>query len=95
MGIGVIRRHIFLCCEQTKPKCCTHEEGHASWTYLKERLSELHLVKEGGVYRTTANCLIAHPVQVATIVALGVAQGKAEDNIEDIEEQAFDMIEKY
>ena len=57
MGVGLIRRHIFLCCEQTKPKCCTHEEGHASWTYLKERLSELHLVKEGGVYRTKANCL--------------------------------------
>lgn len=57
MGVGMIRRHIFLCCEQTKPKCCTHEEGHASWTYLKERLSELHLVKEGGVYRTKANCL--------------------------------------
>jgi (2Fe-2S) ferredoxin len=57
MGVGMIRRHIFLCCDQTKPKCCTHEEGDASWTYLKERLSELHLVKEGGVYRTKANCL--------------------------------------
>jgi (2Fe-2S) ferredoxin len=57
MGVGMIKRHIFLCCDQTKPKCCTHEEGHASWQYLKERLSELHLTKEGGVYRTKANCL--------------------------------------
>jgi (2Fe-2S) ferredoxin len=57
MGVGMIKRHIFLCCDQTKPKCCTHEEGHASWLYLKERLSELHLTKEGGVYRTKANCL--------------------------------------
>ena len=56
-GLPSVRRHIFLCADQTKPKCCTHEEGHASWTYLKERLSELHLVKEGGVYRTKANCL--------------------------------------
>jgi len=57
MGVGMIKRHIFLCCDQTKPKCCTHEEGHASWQYLKERLSELHLTKEGGIYRTKANCL--------------------------------------
>lgn len=57
MGIGVVRRHIFLCCEQTKPKCCTHEEGHESWQYLKERLSELHLTGRGGIYRTKANCL--------------------------------------
>ena len=57
MGVGMITRHIFLCCDQTKPKCCTHEEGLASWLYLKERLSELHLTKEGGVYRTKANCL--------------------------------------
>ena len=57
LHLGGLRRHIFLCCDQTKPKCCTHEEGLASWLYLKERLSELHLTKEGGVYRTKANCL--------------------------------------
>lgn len=57
MGIGVIRRHIFLCCEQTKPKCCSHEEGAASWSYLKRRLGELQLTGAGGIYRTKANCL--------------------------------------
>lgn len=52
-----IRRHIFLCCDQTKPKCCAYEAGLASWEYLKNRLAELNLVNEGGIARTKANCL--------------------------------------
>ena len=50
-----IRRHIFLCCDQTKPKCCSKEAGLESWDYLKRRLAELGLLDR--VYRTKANCL--------------------------------------
>ncbi len=57
LGIGHIRRHIFLCCDQTKPKCCDREESLESWGYLKRRLAELGLLRAGGVYRTKANCL--------------------------------------
>ena len=57
LGVEKIRRHIFLCCDQTKPKCSRKEESLASWEYLKRRLAELELVGEGGVYRTKANCL--------------------------------------
>ena len=57
LGVEKIRRHIFLCCDQTKPKCSRKEESLASWEYLKRRLEELGLVGEGGVYRTKANCL--------------------------------------
>lgn len=56
-GIGKIRHHIFLCCDQTKPNCSTREASNQSWEYLKKRLSELKLVNEGGIYRTKANCL--------------------------------------
>ena len=55
-AIASIRRHIFLCCDQTNPKCCTKEQGLASWDYLKKRLDELNLTGAGGVYRTKANC---------------------------------------
>jgi (2Fe-2S) ferredoxin len=55
--IGKIKRHIFLCCDQTKPKCCEKDEGLKSWEFLKTRLDELGLVGEGGIYRTKANCL--------------------------------------
>lgn len=66
-GVNRIQRHIFLCADQTNPKCCAKEEGLASWTYLKERLLELDLVGSGGIYRTKANCLqmcIRGPVAV-------------------------------
>lgn len=54
LGINEIERHIFLCCDQTKPKCCSLEEGLVSWEFLKNRLQELGLAH---VYRTKANCL--------------------------------------
>jgi (2Fe-2S) ferredoxin len=57
LGIEKTRRHIFLCCDQTKPKCCELEVGLQSWEYLKRRLTELGLAKHGGINRTKANCL--------------------------------------
>ena len=55
LNIAGIQRHIFLCADQTKPKCCTHEAGLEAWDYLKRRLGELGLLDR--VYRTRANCL--------------------------------------
>jgi len=57
LAIGRIHRHIFLCCDQSTPKCCRKEDSLESWNYLKRRLNELNLTGEGGVYRTKANCL--------------------------------------
>jgi (2Fe-2S) ferredoxin len=57
VGVDCIRRHIFLCADQTKPKCSGREESLEAWEYLKRRLKELRLVAAGGVYRTKANCL--------------------------------------
>jgi (2Fe-2S) ferredoxin len=58
LKIKNIKRHIFLCADQTKPECAPKEEGLASWNYLKRRLEELGLTKtDECVYRTKANCL--------------------------------------
>ena len=58
LGVAKFRRHIFLCADQTEPKCAPKEKGLASWEYLKRRLKELNLVgPEPLVYRTKANCL--------------------------------------
>lgn len=57
LGVPQIKRHIFLCCDQTKPKCSAREDSLESWNYLKRRLEELNLTGEGGIYRTKANCL--------------------------------------
>lgn len=57
LHIDTIKRHIFLCADQTNPKCCQIERGLESWTFLKSRLRELNLDGENGVFRTKANCL--------------------------------------
>ena len=57
LGIGCIQRHIFLCADQSKAKCCDRADGLESWDFLKRRLKELGLTGSGGVYRTKANCL--------------------------------------
>ncbi len=57
IGISNVERHIFLCCDQTKPKCCDRDVSLESWEYLKRRLRELGLSESGGVLRTKANCL--------------------------------------
>lgn len=57
LGVGSIERHIFLCADQTKPKCSDRDDSLRSWDYLKRRLKELGLTGAGGIYRTKANCL--------------------------------------
>ena len=57
IGVPAARRHIFLCCDQTEPKCCDRATSLVSWEYLKRRLRELGLSESGGVLRTKANCL--------------------------------------
>jgi len=57
LGIDVMQRHILLCCDQRKPKCSTREDSLKSWEFLKQRLKDLELVKQGGIYRSKVNCL--------------------------------------
>jgi (2Fe-2S) ferredoxin len=57
VGLDRTRRHLFLCTDQTKPKCCSREASLEAWGYLKQRLKELGLSEAGGIARTKANCL--------------------------------------
>ena len=58
LGLSVYRRHIFLCADQTEPKCAPREQTLASWEFLKQRLKELKLVgPQPLVYRSKVNCL--------------------------------------
>ncbi len=57
-GVERFKRHIFLCADQTKPKCCAKDVGLVSWNFLKRRLAALKLVgPEALTFRTKANCL--------------------------------------
>lgn len=57
LGLPETKRHIFLCCDQTKPKCSDRERSLIAWGHLKKRLRELGLSERGGIARTKANCL--------------------------------------
>ena len=71
LNIPTIQRHIFLCADQAKPKCCTREAGIEAWDYLKKRLAELGVLDR--IYRTRANCLrICEQGPVAVVYPEGV-----------------------
>jgi (2Fe-2S) ferredoxin len=57
LALCMTKRHVFLCCDQSEPKCCDKERSLAAWAFLKQRLEQLGLAKQGGVQRTKANCL--------------------------------------
>lgn len=41
LSIPTAERHIFLCADQTNPKCAPRETTSALWRHLKSRLKEL------------------------------------------------------
>jgi (2Fe-2S) ferredoxin len=79
IGIPIARRHIFLCCDQTNPKCCERERGLVAWDFLKRRLKELKLSEQGGVLRTKANCLrICEGGPIAVVYPEGAWYGECD-----------------
>jgi len=79
LGITVATRHIFLCCDQTKPKCCDWDRGMEAWRFLKKRLKELGLAEQGGILRTKANCLrICEGGPIAVVYPEGAWYGECD-----------------
>ena len=71
LSIPTIERHIFVCAEQFKPKCCDYDTGAEVWAYLKKRLAELGLLDR--VFRTKANCLrVCEQGPIAVVYPEGV-----------------------
>jgi (2Fe-2S) ferredoxin len=70
LGLPQIQRHIFICADQTNPKCCDKADSIVAWDYLKQRLKQLGLDQPTSerseipargrppcIFRTKANCL--------------------------------------
>lgn len=51
LGIGHLNRHIFLCAEQSNPRCSGYQESSLVWTYLKRRLKQLDLASAPPAWR--------------------------------------------
>ena len=79
LGVDRIRRHLFLCADQTNPKCCDMERGVAAWEFLKRRLKELGLSEQGGILRSKANCLrICEGGPIAVVYPEGAWYGECD-----------------
>ena len=79
VGVPVARRHIFLCADQTTPKCCDKASGVAAWDFLKKRLKELGLSEQGGILRTKTNCLkICEGGPIAVVYPEGAWYGRCD-----------------
>lgn len=73
LGLAKMRHHIFLCCDQTVPKCCGRDTAQASWDYLKKRIKTLALDDVIHINRTKANCLrICEQGPIAVVYPDGV-----------------------
>ena len=55
-GVGRGEKHVFLCADASKPKCCDPAAGLMSWEFLKRRLAEVG-VAGPLILRTKADCL--------------------------------------
>jgi (2Fe-2S) ferredoxin len=78
LALNSIQRHIFICADQTKPKCCDKADSIVAWDYLKNRLKELGLDRPTSdrpttVFRTKANCLrVCHRGPILVVYPDGV-----------------------
>ncbi|MBE9112295.1 ferredoxin [Nodosilinea sp. LEGE 07298] len=78
LALNTIQRHVFICADQTKPKCCDKADSIVAWDYLKNRLKELGLdrptaERPTSVFRTKANCLrVCHKGPILLIYPDGV-----------------------
>ena len=79
LQLGQIQRHVFICADQTVPKCCDKEVSLVAWDYLKRRLKELKLDRPSDngtqpyIFRTKANCLrVCHKGPILVVYPEGV-----------------------
>lgn len=62
LGLDRIERHVFICADQSVPKCCDRQKSLESWDYLKKRLQELKLdrptpERTSSIFRSKSHCL--------------------------------------
>ena len=72
MRLPRIERHLFLCCDPTKAKCCSRKRSIKAWKFLRKRLKELGLAGSGGVWtRNTIGGGTMHDIEVGDVDADG------------------------
>lgn len=77
LGIPKTHRHIFMCLDKSTAKCATQKEMAESWRYLRQRLKELKLTKQGAVLRSKCACFdICKGGPIVVVYPDGIWYGK-------------------
>ena len=89
LELSKVERHIFLCADPAKPRCCAPSVGSESWLYLKRRLDELGLANGpagGRIARSKANCLrVCAEGPIAVVYPDGIwYSGMTPDALEEV-----------
>lgn len=51
LSIGGLQRHMFLCAQQSNPRCSTYEEGKEAWQRLKRATKALGIASAPPAWR--------------------------------------------
>ena len=81
MSIPGKTRHIFLCHDK-KSGCASSKRMDRAWDYLKSRLKELKLDKQGGILRTRMHCPgICKAGPIAVVYPEGIWYGQCDAKV--------------
>jgi len=65
LGLAKVRRHVFLCADQSKPKCCPRELTNVAWAYLKKRVKDMGLDQGDSVDERSVGIHLDEEVDIA------------------------------
>lgn len=79
MALDKVSRHIFICCDTEELGCAGKKKMAASWDYLRERLRDLGLARQGHVMASKTSCFaICKAGPVAVVYPDGVWYGQCD-----------------
>jgi len=77
LGIPNLRRHLLMCYDRDAEDCASSEAMTNAWRFLKERLKELGLTEQAGIFRSKSLCLdICHGGPILVVYPDGVWYGR-------------------